>query len=335
MAARELATREALPLRRGGGFLHDAIAGQLSAHTRRAYGRDIASFLNWLSGQSLSPGQWQRRPGALGALRKVKRGDVIAYRSYLARGYAPLSVNRKMATLRSLLSEATAQGLIPASPAAGIRGLKVNGEYQATPALTRSQSRALLEAPGTSTLIGLRDRALLHLALRTGLRCAEITSLRVGDLSEEQGHHVLRVKGKNEKMRRVKVATEVWRELQAWIEKSGRGDRPGAFLFVQARKIGRGKAACWLTCEKPLSSQAIWKRVKAYLRSVVGGNAERFGPHTLRATFITLALKGGAALHKVQAAAGHADPRTTMRYARLADDLDDNAADYVRLNGED
>ena len=55
----------------------------------------------------------------------------------------------------------------------------------------------------------------------------------------------------------------------------------------------------------------------------------------MRATFVTLALKGGAALHKVQRAAGDADPRATLRYSRQAEELEDNAADYVRLNGED
>ena len=110
---------------------------------------------------------------------------------------------------------------------------------------------------------------------------------------------------------------------------------PAAPIFVEVRKSGKLAAPAGGAAEKHLTTVALWGIVKRHLAQVVGDKAARFGPHSLRATFITLALKGGAPLHKVQQAAGHADPRTTLRYNRQAEDLDDNAADYVRLNGED
>jgi len=322
-------------------FLRSAIAGQLSPQTRRAYAADVAQFLNWLTGQALAPQDWQARPDSLDVLRQVKRADVIAFRAWLAgrdgegKGYAPLTVNRKLATIRSLLAEAVAQGVIPSSPAAGVRGFKANSDYQATPALSRSQARALLESPDTSTLTGLRDRALLHLALRTGLRVAELAGLRVGDLGEEQGYSILTIRGKGNRTRRAKVAVDVARELRAWLQASGRAELPEVPVFVALRKSRSLAAPAGSEPEKHLTTVALWGIVKRHLARVVGDRAARFGPHSLRATFITLALKGGAALHKVQQAAGHADPRTTLRYNRQAEDLDDNAADYVRLNGED
>ena len=81
--------------------------------------------------------------------------------------------------------------------------------------------------------------------------------------------------------------------------------------------------------QEALSEKAVWKIVGR--RAVAAGIMDNITPHSTRHTFITLALDGGAPLHKVQVAAGHADPRTTERYWRTKQNLDDNAVDYVRL----
>jgi len=78
-----------------------------------------------------------------------------------------------------------------------------------------------------------------------------------------------------------------------------------------------------------LADKAVWKIVERRVKAAK--ITARITPHSTRHTFITLALDGGAALHKVQVAAGHADPRTTERYWRTKENLDDNAVDYVRL----
>ena len=97
-------------------------------------------------------------------------------------------------------------------------------------------------------------------------------------------------------------------------------------------KQGRGERAIYNVREegqKPLSEKAIWKIVERRVK--LAGIVARITPHSTRHTFITLALDGGAPLHKVQVAAGHADPRTTERYWRTKENLDDNAVDYVRI----
>jgi integrase/recombinase XerD len=81
--------------------------------------------------------------------------------------------------------------------------------------------------------------------------------------------------------------------------------------------------------QQPLAEKAVWKIVAR--RVSAAGITENITPHSTRHTFITLALDAGAPLHKVQVAAGHADPRTTERYWRTKQNLDDNAVDYVRL----
>jgi integrase/recombinase XerD len=97
------------------------------------------------------------------------------------------------------------------------------------------------------------------------------------------------------------------------------GDDP---LFIEVRKGGH------FVSRRPLSDRAVHSIVTRRLRAA---GLQVLGPHALRASFVTLALEGGAPLHIVQRAAGHADPRTTERYWRRKDNLDDNAVDYVKL----
>ena len=112
---------------------------------------------------------------------------------------------------------------------------------------------------------------------------------------------------------------ETWLEAakEAGVERAA--DDP---LFVEVRKGGH------VPGKQPLSDRAVYNIVE---RRLLAAGLERLGPHGLRATFVTLALEGGAPLHLVQRAAGHADPRTTERYWRRKDGLDDNAVDFIRL----
>jgi len=137
-----------------------------------------------------------------------------------------------------------------------------------------------------------------------------------------QGHHILTVSAKGNVLRTVKVPTAVHRMLEMWLMAARSAylelddDVP---LFV---RLDHAHA------RKPLSDQAVYDVVA---RRMARAGLAGIGPHGLRATFVTLALEGGAPLHLVQRAVGHADPRTTERYWRRKDALDDNAVDYVKL----
>ena len=124
-------------------------------------------------------------------------------------------------------------------------------------------------------------------------------------------------KSKGQKVRRVKLTADVLALLQAYVEETGR---------------------VWLDVEAPLflnrfgerlSTVSIWKIVTAAAKEA--GIAKRVTPHTLRHSFATLAVCGGATLAQVQEACGHSDIRTTQRYEHSAKALADTAADYVRL----
>ena len=306
------------------------VAGQLSPRTRRAYASDLAELLSVLE-------TWHV------GLAAVTRDHLHAYRAWLAgepapglaprTACAPASVSRKVSVARQFFAEAEARGLIPTSPAARLRGFQVSGESK-TLGLSRLQARELLEKIDAGTLLGLRDRALLSLMVRTGLRRMDVLGATLGALGEQQGHRTLRVRSKGNKDRTVKVPPEVARHLDAWRQAAAalreEGDRTP--LFCGIVKGGRGEAmryALYAGGQRPLSESAVWKVVVGRARAA--GIGENITPHSTRHTFITLALDAGAPLHKVQVAAGHADPRTTERYWRTKQNLDDNAVDYVKL----
>ncbi len=329
------------------------LAGQLSEHTKRAYRTDLAHLLLYLRGEEtgrvLPAGEWRRLskaersallqeawadPGeALRLLREVDRGDLTGFRAHLREcfGLSPAGVNRRMAAVRSVLRELHLGNFRPDNPAAGLKGLQMNGDHSPTIGLTPDQGRALLAAPQGEELPALRDRALLALLLRNGLRAAELTGLRVGDLGEDQGFRVATIRGKGERVRQAKLAGPTWEALAAWLETAGRQrSGPEAPVFCPVRKYGRGEQGCWLCHERPLTTQAVALIVGKWARAALPPEvAGRVHPHALRHTFATLALEAGASLRRVQYAMGHQDPRTTERYDRARENLADNAADYV------
>jgi integrase len=307
------------------------VAGVLSEHSRRAYLGDIRHFMAFLAGSDI-------------AFAQVNKAVMVAYRAHLARGYAPSTVNRRLTVARRLVTEAWEMGLLEGqarNPAEGrgAAGLKDAGD-RGKPALTMEQARTLLSKTSeVGDLPAVRDRALLHLLIGTGLRRSEIAAARMSDLRTEQGHMILSVLGKGNKRRPVKLTPGLLLDLIAWFVDSSKGyvnssghivaSNPSGALFSPIKKSGRGKQARWVVVPRPLSGWGIWQIVTK--RIAEAGLDVDTTPHGLRATFITLALEGGASISKVQDAAGHKDPRTTDRYRRRKANLDDNAADYVHL----
>jgi site-specific recombinase XerD len=163
------------------------LAGQLSEHTRRAYRHDLGHLLAFLDAgpgltwRALSPSEKHvpieracAGPGAVGRLLGVSRADLIAFRTHLTvAGLSTLAVNRRLAGVGTILRELHLQGHRPDNPAERLRTLRSNGDYSPTIGLSAEQAKALLAAPVGDDLPALRDRALLALMLRNGLRAAE------------------------------------------------------------------------------------------------------------------------------------------------------------------
>jgi len=302
------------------------IAGQLSTHTRKAYVADIKQFIAFIGGED--------------RLCFVSKDTVVDFRDYLAKyervtatggvkRYQPTTINRKLSVVRQLLAEAADKGVINRNPAARVQGLQINRDYSPTQGLSRHEARQVLDAIDTTTLIGKRDHALLSLLIRTGLRRDEVVRLTLASIGERDGHKVLTVIGKGEKRRLTKLPVDVWRVLDEWLTAAELSE-PESSVFAEVRKRGRGAEAVYFVNRvTPLTTDGVWHIVGRRVREA--GITKNITPHSLRHTFVTLALAGGAPLHKVQYCAGHADPRTTERYDRQRDDLDNNAVDYIKL----
>lgn len=287
------------------------IAGAVSPHTRRAYSIDVAHFLHWLGERGLP-------------LSAVTKETVRQYRRALAEHYSAATVNRRLSTVRQLLDTAVDRGVLRSNPAKTIHGVRI-ADTSPTQGLTAQEARALVDACDVATLRGRRDHALLSLMLRCGLRRAEISALEVSQLQRRGEHRVLQLVGKGKKPATVKLPPDVAAEVDDWLV--ARERREASALFLPVYRCMDGETESQRCGEEPLSQATVWQIVTA--RAHQAGIAGKITPHSLRHTFVTLALDGGAPLQRVQAAARHADPRTTMRYWRTGDNLDDNAVDYV------
>ncbi len=332
--------RPAMPVRTLGDLLAEVILRGKSPETRRAYRADLEDFLTWLLGGAVAlPAEPENLRGgaadaglalALDALRGVTEGDLAAYLRHLGdgaggRALAPATIGRRLTPLRLLFARLHRYHLIAVNPLDDLRGPKI-GKLSATLWLSRAEARRLEEACTGATLRDLRDRALVVTMLATGLRSAEILGLAVSDLGHLDGHHVAHVTGKGGARERVKLAPRARRALDAWLDAAAITEGTVFRRLYRLRATADGAAAY-----RPHGALA-YTGLKFVLRErfAAAGLSDRLSPHSLRHSFVTLALKGGAPLPKVQHAARHADPQTTMRYAHEQDDLDDNAADYVR-----
>lgn len=277
------------------------LLGFRSEHTRAAYARDLRAFLGWL------PPHADTDTGVADSrvLLDVDRATVNAYARQLeTTGAAPASVARALSALSSLYTYLTVEGVIGASPCAHVRRPTVTSDSQTT-GLDRDQARALL---ARAEIDSPRAYALLALLAGNGLRVGEALAADVADLDVERGHRVLRIVRKGGKRATAVLAPPVALALDRYL--AGRADGP---LFTT--RTGRR-----------LDEPYVFRLVRRLAREAGITTADRLSPHSLRHTFVTLALDAGVPLHDVQDAAGHADPRTTQRYNRARHNLDRHPA---------
>ena len=285
--------------------------------SQRTYKSDIRKFLGWMLEFDLAPAT-------------LTYPDMVAYQALVLSNHATATAARLVAVARGLLEEYSKLTGAP-NPARGLRPISVENVSPHV-ALTRAQAHELLQAIDTSTLLGCRNYAIVKLLIHTGIRRSECSALTIGDLSRQQGHYVATIRhGKGNKRRVVKLKTEVFRAISAYMTACGRADAPPeAPLFVRLHKAAQqmGDIVRGVT-GLPISDKLIERLIKSLGAEI---HEPRLTPHGLRATFITLAKEGGASLEQRQFAAGHADSRTTQKYDKRKLNLDDNAADYIRID---
>src|SRR4051794_1252891 len=258
----------------------------IAAITRR--GR-LMDYFAWCERHGLGP--WD-----------ADRAHVELYARELERnGRSPATVARRLSTLAGFYRYAVEEGVRHVSPVAHVRRPRV-GQDSPTLGLDRHELTRLLDAAEAA---GPRDHALVCLLALNGLRVSEACGADVGDLAEQRGHRVLRIVRKGDVPAVVPLAPRTIAAVDAH-----RANRTVGPLLVarDGARLDRHDAA---------------RVIRRLARRA--GIAKALSPHGLRHTFVTLALEAGVPLHRVQDAAGHADPRTTRRYDRARFALDNHA----------
>jgi integrase/recombinase XerC len=273
-----------------------------SKHTVRAYERDLAGFLEFLATRFLD-----QSPASIAA----DAVDALAVRSFLASlaksGVGPRSQARALSAVRSLLRFACREGLLERNPAAGVRTPKQPKKLPRH--LRPGEVETLLESVTGDEPLDQRDRAILELLYATGLRVGELVSLDWTDLDLKA--RVLRVFGKGGKERMVPFGRHATESLEDWLTgwrqlRQKTGNDSGEALEEPVFLNYRGRR---------LSARSVRRLMDRRVQeaAIAGG----VHPHTLRHTFATHLLEGGADLRSIQELLGHSSLSTTQNYTHL------------------
>jgi integrase/recombinase XerD len=284
-----------------GHFLHFLSAEKgASENTIAAYRNDLLQFQAFLSTLNLdgNPTDWCR----------INTDAIVAYVLELKdRRYAGASIARKVAAIKSFFQFLHAEGAIQRNPTESLESPRV-GKSLPRP-LTVQQVDELLEQPSKRKKPeSLRDQAMLELLYATGLRVTELVSLDLGSISLDPHSPSVRCLGKGAKERAIPIHGQALRALVRYLN-DGRGrlvkNKKERALFVNRRG-------------ERLTRQGFWLILKQYARQA--GIGEPVTPHTLRHSFATHMLRGGAPLRSVQELLGHANISTTQVYTQISDE---------------
>ncbi|WP_144795142.1 site-specific tyrosine recombinase XerD [Kocuria palustris] len=300
---------------------HLAVERGLAANTLAAYRRDLSRYIRFLTGIGDEP-----HAPTVDDPRDVTAAHVSAFVRWLQRpeqgegggaGLGARSAARVVVAVRGAHRFWLLEGIADADPAAQVP--PPTAGMRLPKAISAERIARLLEAPDPSTTAGLRDRALLEVLYSTGARASEVIGLDVDDLSaalrsgeESSGLPFLRLFGKGSKQRMVPLGRPAVAAVEAWLVR-GRPD-------LAAK--GRADAAVFLNQRGGrISRQTVWNAViGAAEASGLTAEGIEVSPHTLRHSFATHLLEGGADLRVVQELLGHASVTTTQVYTLVTAD---------------
>jgi integrase/recombinase XerD len=267
-----------------------AVEKGLARNTLDAYGRDLAKFSAFLISRDVR--QWRQVDG-------------LAVRSFVsslrAAGLAPRSIARHLVTVRRLLHFLRTENLIEEH---ALPEIFLSPAPRKLPQiLSADDIRRLLAQPKATEPLGARDQAMLEILYAAGLRVTELVRLEIRQINFDGNY--LTIKGKGSKVRAVPF---------------GKWARDGLLAYLkQARaKLLKGKSSPFVFTNRsgaPLTRQGFWKVIRRY--ALRAGIEKRVTPHTLRHSFATHLLEGGADLRSVQSMLGHADIATTQIYTHV------------------
>ena len=267
-----------------------------SENTTAAYFNDLQQLASFAEKEIATK-------GLMPSWASFTRQNMLSYMLNLKeRDYASTTIARKVAATRSFFGFLVAEGVIKTDPTENMSSPSI-GKSLPKP-ISISQVRSLLEQPvKLNTLEAKRDKAMLELLYASGMRISELVSLDVGDVNTEEGY--VRCFGKGHKERLVPIHEQAAKTVKEYTEATRpklahKKDEVALFLNPRGERLTR---------------QGFWQKLKEYAKSA--GLDTKISPHTLRHSFATHMLSGGADLRAVQELLGHANISTTQVYTHL------------------
>ena len=272
-----------------------------AANTISAYRNDLEQFNGFVTnGHANGNGH----TAAVGAIDPPLLRDYVTH--LREKKYADATVARKVAAVKSFFGYLTAEGMVASDPTESLSSPRVGKSLPK--ALSVREIDELLEQPGRrGTPESRRDKAMLELLYATGMRVSELVSLDLDSIELHNNRATARCKGKGGKERLIPIHDQAVEALCFYLEQArpelARNRREKA-LFINRRG-------------ERLTRQGFWLILKNYSKTA---NIEAVTPHTLRHSFATHMLRGGAPLRNVQELLGHANISTTQVYTQLTDE---------------
>ncbi len=285
--------------RLGEAWLDQLLASRgLSLMTVSSYRQDIATLVDFFEESGNENGSARQ------ILASLDDDEMLLFIVWLRRrGDSKRTLARRLSCLRGFLGWCVERDLMAGNPAEQLEGPRLSRVLPNV--LSRDEVMALLAAPDTRTKLGQRDRAMLELMYASGLRVSELVNLHPLDLDLQAGF--VRVFGKGGKERIVPMHNRASNVLDDYL----RNVRPeflprDSRVFLNRSGVG-------------LTRQAVWKLIRRY--AAEAGIVRDISPHTMRHTFATHLLEGGADLRTVQMLLGHSDLAATELYTHVRSDL--------------
>lgn len=286
-------------------FLKDFLYQFISSDTKKAYAKDLTFFFEFLKSGGVS----------ISHPSEIKGHHFQFYRDDLIqRGYASATLNRRLVAIRSFIKWAMASKLIDHNPLDIVKLPKVQTEAP-TLAFTDEEVVMMLNAADQSTRTGQTHYIVMLLLFSLGLRRSELVQIKLSDLYQDRGHHVVRIRGKGGKDRHLPLTKEIIQKIESYLNYMGNLTMDD-YLIQNAKKEKN---------TKPLDGSSVYRIIEKYAK--LCGIHKKVSPHSCRATAISHLLDTQKTpIRDVSIFAGHSKITTTERYDKRRESLDESAA---------
>ncbi len=273
-----------------------------SKHTERNYQVDLGQFASYLTKAVTAP---SRGHGGGLSIEAISGKDIRNFVGSLYGKTKRSTIARKLSAIRTFFLFLEKEGIIKANPAAALQSPKL--ERYVPGHLPVDEVFRMMDLPDRDDPLGLRDLAILEVLYSCGIRVAELAGMDVASIDYEQ--RLVKVVGKGNKERLVPIGRQALGAVKAYLDATRK-------MRNRVRLAGGGEPLFMNFRGGRLTTRSVGRIVKRYTRE--GGLAEDISPHSMRHTFATHLLDGGADLRSVQELLGHKSLSTTQKYTHVS-----------------